>query len=101
MLVVFKAFLVFNVPNETLENTGATKIRAANLQSGLLANFNFSVAGNYLRICRLTFSPHLRGESGQKNHPGESLAKSSKIADTFLQIGRTDVLRKSSSVLIE
>ena len=54
-------------------------------------------------FCRRIFSPHFVGQSAQKNPPGKSPAKSSKvyttkIADIFLQRGRANIFSGGHTV---
>ena len=63
--------------------------RAGSWQNGFFADFYFWAAGFFRGFSRRIFSP---GKSAQKNPPGKSPAKSSKIdttkiPDTFLQRG--------------
>ena len=61
-------------------------------QNGFFADFYFWAAGFFRGFRRRILSPHFCGKSAQKNPPGKSPAKSSKIytakiPDTFLQRG--------------
>ena len=67
--------------------------RAGSWQTRFFADFDFWAAGCFFRFCRQIFLVIFAGISGQRNPPGEALAKSSNfhttnIPDTFLQSGR-------------
>ena len=74
----------------------APEFRAGFRQNGFFADFYFWAAGFSSRIFSPDFfSSFLWGKSAQKNPPGKSRSKSSKIyttkiADTFLQRGRAN-----------
>ena len=70
--------------------SGQKILRVGFWQNGFFADFYFWAAGFVRGFCRRIFSPHFcGGKSAQKNPPGKSPAKSSriyttKIPDTFL-----------------
>ena len=57
-------------------------IRAGFRQNGFFADFYFWDAGCFRGFSRRIFSPHFCGKSAQKNPPGKSPGKSSKIYTT-------------------
>ena len=57
-------------------------IRVGFWQNGFFADFYFWAAGFFRGFSRRIFSPHFCGKSAQKNPPGKSPRKSSKIYTT-------------------
>ena len=75
-------------------------LRVGFWQNGFFADFYFWAAGFFRGFCRRIFLLILVGKRAQKNPPGKSPAKSSKIyttkiPDTFLQRGRANVLQNT------
>ena len=75
-------------------------IRVGFWQNGFFADFYFWAAGFFRGFSRRIFSPHFCGKSAQKNPPGKSPRKSSRIYTTkILRHTSADWLRQILGVL--